>query len=143
VSGNLAGGSALVALIILLMFGTWIAGVIDLISRPGWAFRAAGRSKALWLLLQVIFGFIASLVYFGFIRRSVRYAQASSGTYAVGPRGFPPPGYPPTAPPAPTSTGGGGWHPDPSGRHQYRYWDGRTWTDAVSDYGDMGTDPPQ
>lgn len=27
-----------------------------------------------------------------------------------------------------------GWDPDPSGRHQLRYWNGRGWTATVSDY---------
>jgi hypothetical protein len=29
----------------------------------------------------------------------------------------------------------GAWHPDPSGRHQYRWWDGEHWTTTVSDDG--------
>lgn len=33
------------------------------------------------------------------------------------------------------------WHPDPSGRHQLRYWDGTTWTAHVSDHGVAGTEP--
>lgn len=33
------------------------------------------------------------------------------------------------------------WHPDPSGRHELRYWDGAAWTDHVSDRGITGTDP--
>ncbi|WP_229023186.1 DUF2510 domain-containing protein [Actinomarinicola tropica] len=33
------------------------------------------------------------------------------------------------------------WKPDPSGRHQYRYWDGSAWTDQVSDDGAISTDP--
>lgn len=33
------------------------------------------------------------------------------------------------------------WHPDPAGRHESRWWDGRTWTDNVSDAGVAGTDP--
>ncbi len=28
-----------------------------------------------------------------------------------------------------------GWHPDPEGRHEYRYWDGATWTEHVSNGG--------
>ncbi len=28
-----------------------------------------------------------------------------------------------------------GWHPDPSGRHWWRWWDGRGWTDHVADGG--------
>ena len=34
-----------------------------------------------------------------------------------------------------------GWHPDPLGRHEYRYWDGSEWTDHVSDGGEQGLDP--
>src|SRR5688500_1676222 len=26
-----------------------------------------------------------------------------------------------------------GWYPDPGGRHEQRYWDGRTWTVGVAD----------
>jgi hypothetical protein len=29
-----------------------------------------------------------------------------------------------------------GWYLDPSGRHQWRYWDGLRWSDAVADVGD-------
>jgi len=32
------------------------------------------------------------------------------------------------------------WHPDPSGRHELRYWDGRTWSEHVSDAGVAGVD---
>jgi hypothetical protein len=28
-----------------------------------------------------------------------------------------------------------GWHADPSGRHEFRYWDGTRWTEHVSDRG--------
>ncbi len=28
-----------------------------------------------------------------------------------------------------------GWHPDPTARHEHRYWDGSRWTDDVSDRG--------
>ncbi len=33
-----------------------------------------------------------------------------------------------------------GWHPDPTSRHQYRYWDGARWTDDVADDGVASTD---
>ncbi|GAB2975734.1 AIM24 family protein [Nocardioides montaniterrae] len=33
------------------------------------------------------------------------------------------------------------WHPDPTGRHELRYWDGAAWTDHVSDRGNVATDP--
>jgi hypothetical protein len=34
------------------------------------------------------------------------------------------------------------WYADPTGRHQYRYWDGTHWTDRVADDQVVGTDPP-
>jgi uncharacterized protein YxjI len=39
------------------------------------------------------------------------------------------------------STTPANWHPDPTGRHQHRYWDGTKWTDNVSDNGVTSTDP--
>jgi uncharacterized protein YxjI len=35
------------------------------------------------------------------------------------------------------------WYPDPQGRHHYRWFDGTTWTDNVSDNGVTSTDPIQ
>jgi len=34
-----------------------------------------------------------------------------------------------------------GWYPDPSVRHQARYWDGFKWTERVADHGTEGVDP--
>jgi hypothetical protein len=34
-----------------------------------------------------------------------------------------------------------GWHPDPSRRHEYRYWNGLVWTDDVADRGVVAVDP--
>jgi hypothetical protein len=42
--------------------------------------------------------------------------------------------------PTTQGSGGAGWHPDPSGRHQLRYWDGQAWTPNVSDNGQQSTD---
>jgi hypothetical protein len=33
------------------------------------------------------------------------------------------------------------WAPDPSGRHQLRYWDGERWTEHVADEGHLSIDP--
>jgi hypothetical protein len=33
------------------------------------------------------------------------------------------------------------WHPDPTGRHQFRYWDGSTWTEHVANDGVTASDP--
>ena len=35
----------------------------------------------------------------------------------------------------------GAWQPDPSGRHETRWWDGRRWTEHVSDAGTVSVDP--
>ncbi len=43
--------------------------------------------------------------------------------------------------PSTQTAGGAGWQPDPTGRHQLRYWDGQAWTDSVSDNGVNGSDP--
>ncbi len=34
------------------------------------------------------------------------------------------------------------WYPDPSGRHELRYWEGSSWTGHVSDHGVTSLDPP-
>ncbi|QYJ05754.1 AIM24 family protein [Nocardioides panacisoli] len=33
------------------------------------------------------------------------------------------------------------WHPDPTGKHELRYWDGNQWTEHVADAGVQATDP--
>jgi uncharacterized protein (AIM24 family) len=38
-------------------------------------------------------------------------------------------------------TAAANWHPDPTGRHELRYWDGTQWTEHVSDRGAVATDP--
>jgi uncharacterized protein (AIM24 family) len=38
-------------------------------------------------------------------------------------------------------TTAGGWHPDPEGRNEYRYWDGATWTEHVSNGGVQSVSP--
>src|SRR3546814_19344341 len=35
------------------------------------------------------------------------------------------------------------WHPDPTGKHELRYWDGSQWTEHVSDGGNVSADPLQ
>lgn len=47
----------------------------------------------------------------------------------------------PTPPSVPAPAVPAGWHPDPTGRHQYRYWDGMQWTASVSDNGVTASDP--
>ncbi|MEZ5143138.1 MAG: DUF2510 domain-containing protein [Acidimicrobiales bacterium] len=46
----------------------------------------------------------------------------------------------PTMPP-PVSVVPAQWATDPSGRHQWRWWDGVAWTDQVADDGLASVDP--
>ncbi|MCU1579200.1 MAG: hypothetical protein JWP19_1404 [Rhodoglobus sp.] len=48
----------------------------------------------------------------------------------------PPPGAVTAPPPAPPA-----WNPDPTGRHEHRYWDGARWTEHVADNGVAAVDP--
>ena len=41
-----------------------------------------------------------------------------------------------------TESSPAGWHPDPYGRHELRYWDGGQWTEHVSSHGRQAVDPP-
>jgi Protein of unknown function (DUF2510) len=63
-----------------------------------------------------------------------------------------PPATPPEAAPTPQATTqapitpapptpGPGWLPDPTGRFQYRYWDGTNWSASVSRQGSTESDP--
>jgi len=94
-----------------------IWALVDAITRPDWALRAAGSNKTLWVVLEVlgifICGLVLSLIYLLAIRPKVMTAQRGTGGPSFS-------GSPPGSPP--------GWYPDPSGVEQYRYWDGRVWT---------------
>lgn len=61
--------------------------------------------------------------------------QAGAGCAATGPSSAPTDGAvgTPAAPPD--------WHPDPLGRHEWRWWDGAQWTSAVADGGAQSDDP--
>jgi uncharacterized protein (AIM24 family) len=40
-----------------------------------------------------------------------------------------------------TGPGAGSWQPDPDGRYEYRWWDGRAWTDQISHQGQVHSVP--
>jgi len=88
------------------------------------------------------------------------YSQGYGGSpsYSQGYNGWPasPPGSPGSGPGLDSGLGGGGyptepfggqppvsppaWHPDPSGRFAYRWWDGRAWTSTVWSDGQVKED---
>jgi hypothetical protein len=115
--------------------------IIDVVSRPEWAFRAAGSSKTLWLVLEIIgffvCGLVFSLVYLLAIRPKVAAAASFSGPGSGAPPWTPPPsGWNPPPPPPPdwSSPQPGpppGWYPDPAGSGRSRYWDGNRWSEQV------------
>lgn len=120
-----------------------------------------GLICSLFTLLGVMVLLLAELT----TRRQLPYAppaRLDSSYRAPTPRGygaptfagptlpFPPPGIPapfldPSGYPAPPSPDGRpalfGWYPDPAGRHQLRYWDGRRWSEHVADDGAASSDP--
>ena len=63
-------------------------------------------------------------------------AAFSKGQVTIGPPG----NEPFDVVPLPTGVPAAAWHPDPSGRHQFRWWDGTAWTTKVADNGVAGED---
>jgi hypothetical protein len=57
-------------------------------------------------------------------------APSAEGTKLVAPAQAPSPALPPPM-----------WAADPTGRHQWRYWDGKIWTEYVTDNGHESQDP--
>lgn len=108
----------------LVMF---IVALVDIVKRPDWQWRLAGREKISWLLLVILVNFFAvtSLIYWFNIRKRLMAVEAAAmaGHYGPGQITYSgwEPGPPPMAPP--------GWHPDPSGQYQLRWWDGARWTE--------------
>lgn len=109
-------------IIVLLLFGLIAVTVVGLI-------RAGQNGDTGWLA-GIIAGWFFGLGWLVAIIYLLAVAPGRSGragTHAVAP----------TSMPATPS----GWHPDPSGRHEHRYWDGSNWTDTVSDQGATSSDP--
>ncbi|MDY7083594.1 MAG: DUF2510 domain-containing protein [Actinomycetota bacterium] len=72
--------------------------------------------------------------------------QQFAGPQPYAPQGFTPQPFRPQAYPAQgyapaAGLPAAGWHPDPTGRHRHRWWDGLRWTDRVGDGRTQGTDP--
>jgi Protein of unknown function (DUF2510) len=105
----------------------FIVALVDIVKRPDWQWKLAGQEKVLWLLLVILLNFLAipSLIYWFNIRRKLIAVEKGAASGQYGPGHLTYSGWEPTPPPlAPP-----GWHPDPSGQHQLRWWDGTGWSE--------------
>lgn len=119
---NLGAPELLILLIIPLAIAALTATILG-------GVRAARNGDTGWLVGIVVgwffgFGWIVGLIYLLTVDRGRRSATTAYGSFD---------GSPARAP--------GGWHPDPSGRWELRYYDGVRWTEHVSRGGQQGTDP--
>jgi hypothetical protein len=96
-----------------------------------------GRTKergTLGLLLGLLLGIIGLII--------IAVIPAKKSPLATPATQF---AYPPTLGQSPWPTSSApqlpAWRPDPSGRYQYRWWDGRSFTNQVATNGVSSTDP--
>lgn len=115
-----------------------IVAVIDAAQRPAWAYQQVGYDKVVWVTLAatgIVFSWLGvgvAVAYLVGVRPKVAVAQQS-------PMLVSPP--PPTPRPGPaTVRRPADWLPDPTRRHELRWWDGTSWTEHVSDAGEPGRD---
>lgn len=114
-----------------------IIAVVDSANRPRWAYEQAGFEKVLWVTLSAIgivfswVGVVGAIWYLSSVRAKVAAAQAQPRLHSPGPP--PPPLVTPMARPAE-------WLPDPTRRHELRYWDGARWSEHVSNRGEPSWD---
>lgn len=87
------------------------------------------------VLLVLLFGTAAR----GWVRFDLPIGRTATSA-AAGPLGPVVGGPVSVAAPVPAGVPAG-WHPDPTGRHQVRYWEGSAWTTHVADDGVAGHDP--
>jgi Protein of unknown function (DUF2510) len=135
VSGGLGSSAAVVFFLVIIgitvgSVAMLVVALVDMVRRPDWQWRLAGQEKVLWVLLVVLVNFLAvtSLIYWFVIRKKLVAVElaAASGQLGAGymtyggwqPDPYPPQGFVPP-----------GWHPDPSGQHRLRWWDGTRWTE--------------
>jgi len=131
------GLSALLGLGFLVGAVVSIVAVADAASRPRWAYEQAGFEKVLWVTLAAMgivlswIGVAGAIWYLVSVRGRVTAAQSAPRLHVPAP--------PPSARVAPTVRPAE-WLPDPTGRHELRYWDGTRWTDHVSTRGETAWD---
>ena len=60
------------SLIAVLLLGTWIYALVDIVFTPTENFKKVGKSKGLWIVLIVLFGIFAAVPYFIAVRSTVK-----------------------------------------------------------------------
>lgn len=105
----------------------FIVALVDIIKRPDWQWKLAGQEKVLWILLVILLNFLAipSLIYWFNIRKKLMAVERAAASGQYGPGHLTYSGWEPTPPPIPPP----GWHQDPSGQNQLRWWDGTQWSE--------------
>jgi hypothetical protein len=148
-AGSFAGAGiiALVVLYFVIIVGSLamtVVAVVDIARRPEWQWKISGQEKVLWLLLVILVNLFAipSLIYWFKIRPKLVTVEhaAAAGAYGAGQVSYAgwAPG-PPTPNPYPVAPAG--WQPDPSGQHQFRWWDGTRWTEQTWSQAPAGAGP--
>ncbi len=113
-----------------------IVALVDIVKRPDWQWKVAGQEKVLWLLLVILVNILAipSLIYWFVIRTKLIAVERAGSSGYYGPGHMTSVGWEPL-PPRTSWMAPPGWHRDPSGRHQLRWWDGIRWTEHIWDDG--------
>jgi len=138
-----------IALLLVVTFIFW-----HTLINPGGKLAAALKTANVRFFLVVVGAFVLFAVGVWAYARHRAGTQPAPAEAGAAPKAPPALGQPGEAAPAavegdgktvPAAAAPAGpppaWHPDPSGRHQQRYWDGGRWTAWVADGGVAGRDP--
>ncbi len=130
-----AGIFVLFALYFVVVIGSLvmlIIALVDIVRRPEWQWRLAGQEKVLWILLVILVNLFAipSLIYWFNIRKKLIAVELAASAGQYGPMRMSYGGWEPAPAVSPP-----GWHPDPSGQHRWRWWDGSSWSSHTSEGG--------
>jgi hypothetical protein len=110
-----------------------IVALVDIARRPEWQWKLAGQEKVLWLLLVILVNVLAipALIYWFNIRKKLIAVEKAAAAGYYGPGHLTYGGWEPVPPTRAHYAGAAppGWHPDPSGQYQFRWWDGTQWSD--------------
>lgn len=109
-----------------------VVGGVGIVATVLGVVKAAQNEDTAWIVgicvgWVVGIGWLVALIYL------LAIAPSSAGPSARPPT-------PPYLPPPGTVGPPSGWHPDPVGRFELRYWDGTRWTEHVSTAGVPETD---